>query len=98
MTCVDGAETIEKYQNARDSGNSFQAVILDLTVPGGMGGKETIEKLNEIDPGVTAIVASGYAEDPVITDYRDFGFRGVITKPYTIDGLRKVLHEVLNMS
>lgn len=98
VTCLNGAEVIEKYQDARDSGNPFQAVILDLTIPGGMGGRETIDRLKEIDPGITAIVTTGYADDPVITDYRDHGFKGVITKPFSIEGLKTVLHEVLKES
>ena len=98
VTCIDGAEAIEKYQDARDSDNPFQAVILDLTVPGGMGGRKTLEHLKEMEPGVTAIVSSGYADDQVITDYRDYGFKGAITKPYRIDALKAVLHEVLTES
>ena len=98
VTCSNGTEAIEKYQDARDSGNPFQAVMLDLTIPGGMGGRETIEHLKEFDPSVTAIVASGYSDDPVVTDYRDYGFTGAITKPFSIESLGEVLHEVLNKS
>jgi|TARA_B100000315_G_scaffold260759_1_gene324913 PAS domain S-box-containing protein len=98
VTCADGAEAIEMYQEGRDSDSSFQAVILDLTIPGGMGGRVTLEHLREMDPGVTAIVASGYAADQVVTDYRDYGFKGAITKPYRLEGLKAVLHEVLNKS
>lgn len=80
------------------SRNPFSAVILDLTIPGGMGGRETIKQLTEMDPGVTAIVASGYADDLVVTDYRDYGFKAAISKPYRIKDLSAVLHEVLNQS
>lgn len=61
-----------------------------------MGGSEAIRQLKEMDPDVTAIVASGYSDDPVMTDYKEYGFKGVISKAYLIKGLRKVLHEVLN--
>jgi CheY-like chemotaxis protein len=98
VTCEDGAETVEKYKDAMGSGNPFSAVILDLTIPGGMGGLEAIGKLKELDPGVRAIVASGYSADPIMTACRDYGFRGAIVKPYRIKGLREVLDEVLNES
>jgi two-component system cell cycle sensor histidine kinase/response regulator CckA len=69
---------------------------LDLTIPGGMGGKETIKGLLEIDPQVKAIVSSGYSSDPVISEYKDYGFRGVVSKPYSIEQLAETLHKVIN--
>lgn len=98
VTCKDGAEAIEKYQHAMASGKPFNAVILDLTIPGGMGGSETIKKLNRLDPDVVAIVASGYSNNSVIDDFRDYGFRGVITKPYQLTELSEVMHRVLSES
>jgi len=92
----DGAEAIESYKIARESGQPFDVVILDLTVPGGMGGKEAIRKLLEIDPGVKAIVSSGYSNDPVMAEFRGYGFRGVIAKPYKIKELSEVLYNVIN--
>jgi len=71
-------------------------MILDLTVPGEMGGKETIKKLREIDPQVTAIVSSGYSDDPIMADFQKYGFSGVITKPYKVTELSKILQEVIN--
>lgn len=87
----EGAEAVTKYIEAKDAGRCFDAVVLDLTVPGGMGGKEAVIKLREIDPMVKAIVSSGYANDSMISDFREFGFSGVVTKPYKIGDLEKML-------
>jgi two-component system cell cycle sensor histidine kinase/response regulator CckA len=86
-----GAEAIEQYGEAKKAGQPFDAVILDLTIPGGIGGKETIKKLLEIDPGVKAIVSSGYATDPIISEYKEYGFSAVVTKPYNVAQIEKVL-------
>jgi len=91
----NGAEAIESYKSAMESGNPFDAVILDLTIPGGMGGKEALRRLILVDPGIKAIVASGYSNDPVVTDFERYGFKGVIAKPYTAMELIKLLNEVL---
>jgi len=92
----DGEDAIEQFKKARKSGRPFDAVILDLTIPGGMGGKDTIEKLREINKEIRAIISSGYSEDPIISDYRDYGFSGVVSKPYTTEQLSEVLHDVLS--
>ena len=92
---IDGAEAIELYKEATESGNPFDAVIIDLTIPGAMGGKKTIQKLREIDPGVKAIVSSGYSNDPIMADFRMHGFKGVIAKPYETKELSEVLHRVI---
>lgn len=91
----DGAQAVEMYKKAMESGNPFDAVILDLTVRGGMGGKEAIKKLIEIDSKIKAIVSSGYSNSPVMTSYKDYGFIGVIAKPYNINELSKKLNEIL---
>lgn len=91
----DGGQAIDKYAQAKESGRVYDGVILDLTVPGGMGGKETIEKLLKIDPQVKAIVSSGYSDDPILANFEDYGFSGVIAKPYNIAELSKILHEVI---
>ncbi len=78
-----------------ESKEPFDVVILDLTCESGMGGKEAIEKLLEIDPDVKGIVSTGYSNDPVVTNFRDYGFCGVLTKPYTIEALRKCLHDLI---
>lgn len=68
---------------------------MDLTIPGGMGGKEVIKNLLEIDPEVKAIVSSGYSNDPIMADYEKYGFSGSIAKPYGIEKLNKILHQVM---
>lgn len=93
--CGDGVQMISLYRSAIESGKAFDAVIMDLTVPGGMGGKEAMDRLLEIDPEVKGIVSSGYNNDPILSSYRDYGFRGVVTKPYTLIELGDVLHAVL---
>ena len=91
----EGAETLVEYQAARTAGRPFAAVILDLTIPGGMGGKETIRRLREIDPGVRAIVSSGYSNDAVIADFRAHGFMAMVAKPYRMEDLSRVLTEAI---
>ncbi|MCL5773143.1 MAG: ATP-binding protein, partial [Firmicutes bacterium] len=92
----NGAEAVEKYNNAMESGILFDAVIMDLTIPGGMGGEEAVKKLKEINPGIKAIVSSGYSNDPIISNFKEYGFSGVVNKPYTIQELSRVLYEVIN--
>ena len=89
----DGAEAIALYEQAQESQFPFNVVILDLTVPGGMGGKEAIEKLIELDPQAKAIVSSGYSTDPVMSNFREYGFSSVVSKPYKIEELREALHK-----
>jgi two-component system, cell cycle sensor histidine kinase and response regulator CckA len=91
----DGEEAIEKYIKSMKEGRPFDAVILGLTVPGGMGGKETIRQLKEIDPGVKAAVTSGYSHNPVMTNFRDYGFSGAVPKPFGINKLGRVLHDMI---
>ena len=94
----DGSETVQKFTAAHRAGRSFDLVVMDLTVPGGMGGREAIEALPRIDPRVKAIVSSGYSSDPVLANYRAYGFRGMVAKPYKIDDFTRVLREVLRES
>ncbi len=91
----EGSEAIEIYTKAKSEGRSFDAVILDMTIPGGMGGKETIQKLTEIEPGIRAIVSSGYSHGPIMAEYRKFGFCGVVAKPYTVEDLARSVHEAI---
>jgi signal transduction histidine kinase/CheY-like chemotaxis protein len=90
-----GEEAVELYRKAKRSGKAFEACILDLTVPGGLGGKETILKLRRIDPKVKGIVSSGYSNDPVMSKYREYGFSGVIKKPYRLYDLSRVINNVM---
>jgi two-component system cell cycle sensor histidine kinase/response regulator CckA len=91
----NGSEAIELYKRALEGGRPFDAAIMDLTIPGGLGGKEAVKKLIEIDPKVKAIVASGYFSDPVMADFKAHGFIGVITKPYDLQTLSRTLRTVL---
>jgi CheY-like chemotaxis protein len=91
----DGTEAISLYRKARESSYPFDVVVLDLTVPGGMGGAEAIERLREIDPEIKAVVSSGYSNDPIMADYTKYGFRGVIAKPYTAKELSQTLNSVI---
>jgi len=95
-TARDGTESIDLYKRAMKSGNAFDAVIMDLTIRGGMGGKDAIQKLKEIDPEIKAIVSSGYSTDPIMSNFREYGFVGVIAKPYKNKELSELLYEVIS--
>jgi PAS domain S-box-containing protein len=95
-TVADGAEAIQVYEAARQRGEPFHAVIMDLTIPQGMGGKETIRQLKELDPKVRAIVSSGYSNDPVMAEFREYGFSGVVPKPYNSEDLAGALDELFD--
>lgn len=90
----NGEETLEKYKKAQGSSRPFDFVVLDLTIPGGMGGKETIQRLLAIDPQVKAIVSSGYSDDPVMSNFKHYGFKGVVPKPYKLDKVSEVIHTI----
>ena len=91
----DGMEALRVYQEARASGQPFDAVIMDLTIPGGMGGKEAVQKLLEADPGARVVVSSGYSTDPVVANFKEHGFCGCLAKPYQMEDLGRVLREAL---
>ncbi len=91
----EGSEAVDLYARAAESGRPFDAVIMDLTVRGGMGGKEAVRKVIEINPAAKVIVSSGYSEDPVMADFRKHGFSGVVAKPYRIDELGAALDRIL---
>lgn len=96
VECVaDGTAALVMYQDAQNSKTPFDLVILDLSVAGGMGGKETIARLREVDPNVRAIVCSGYSNDPVLANYRRYGFAGIVEKPYKPDDLLQAIRDVL---
>ena len=91
----DGKEGIKIYEEARASGRPIDAVVMDLTIPGGMGGKDAARELLRTDPDAKLIVSSGYSTDPVMSDFRAHGFRAVISKPYRIEELGETLRRVL---
>ena len=96
VECAENGEVaVEKFRQARNSGTPFDIVILDLTIRGGMGGEEAIGKLREIDPDVTAIVSTGYSDNPVVSEYRTYGFATYLNKPYTIHSLKESLDSLL---
>ena len=90
----DGEEAIDLYRRAMAGGSRYDVVIMDLTIPGGMGGREAVLKLREIDPNLKAIVSSGYSNDPVMADFQAYGFQGVASKPFDTERLSRVLHEI----
>lgn len=91
----DGKDAVAAYESALKENRRFDLVVSDLSIPGGMGGKDTIKRLWEIDPEVRAIVSSGYANDPVMSRFEEFGFTGMIAKPYSIDAMCQKVSEVL---
>jgi CheY-like chemotaxis protein len=92
---VDGHEALAKYKTSLEEGVPFDVVIMDLTIPGGMGGKEAIQGLLDLDPKARAIVSSGYSDDPLIADYRNYGFKGALAKPYRLRELSSMMRRVL---
>jgi PAS domain S-box-containing protein len=92
---AEGAEGARMYEEAMQEGRPFDMVLLDLTIPGGAGGKDTIRDLLRIDPSAKVIASSGYSNDPVMADYRAYGFREVIAKPYRITELGEMLQGVM---
>ncbi len=97
-TVEDGDEAIASFLDARKSGKSFDAVILDLTVKGGMGGEMTLRKMQEIDPDVRAVVSTGYADNHIVAGFRSYGFAAFLNKPYRIDALKDCLSALLGRS
>jgi len=94
--CENGTEAVRMYEQAFKSGEPYAAVLMDLTIPGEMGGKETIGRLLEIDPQVKGIVSSGYSNDPVMANYARYGFCGVVSKPYDALELGRTLYMVID--
>jgi CheY-like chemotaxis protein len=91
----DGAEAIEMYSKAIETGKPYDVVVLDLTIPGAMGGKEAVKKLLELDPELKAVVCSGYSDDPVMSNYHEYGFKGKMAKPFDFKTLSRVLNDVI---
>lgn len=92
---LDGQQAIQLYTEAMQKDQRFDLVIMDLTIPGGMGGKEAIGTLLEIDPHARALVSSGYSNDPVMANYRAYGFAGIVAKPYLLDELAEAIGRIL---
>jgi CheY-like chemotaxis protein len=91
----DGSETVARYHESINKGQPYDLLVMDLSIPGGMGGAAAMEKIRQMDPGVRAIVSSGYSDDPVMSRYLDYGFRAVLPKPYQPQELRELVEELL---
>ncbi len=96
-TAVDGNETLEKYAAAAEQGDPFNLVIMDLTIPGGMGGQEAVKKLLDIDPRARVIVSSGYSSDSILTKYDEYHFMGKLAKPFKLKELKQEITRVLQV-
>ncbi len=92
----DHAKGIQLYEKAMEEKHPFDTVIMDLTIPGSMGGLEAMKKLKKIDRNAKVIISSGYSEDRAMSKFREYGFCGVVAKPYKVEDLAKVIHNVLN--
>jgi CheY-like chemotaxis protein len=92
----DAATMLQRYEEAFKEGHPFDLVMMDLTIPGGMGGKEAIHELKKIDPTAKAIVSSGYGMDPIMTRSKDFGFCGSISKPFDLTQLEQSVQDALS--
>ncbi len=93
-TTRDGQTAIDVFSEAISRGKNFDAILLDLTIPGGMGGKEAIQHLRKLDPHLKALVTSGYSDDPILADFQTYGFQGILVKPYKIIDLAKTLESL----
>lgn len=94
-TASDGNDAFKMFVKAFDAGRPYDLVFMDLTIPGGLGGKDAVKKFCELDPEIKVIVSSGYSNDPVLSDYKKYGFSGIVVKPYKMDDLYKQLNKFL---
>jgi CheY-like chemotaxis protein len=92
---ADGRATLAACRQALEAGKPFDLVIMDLTIPGGMGGRQTIQELRKLDPDIKAIVSSGYPDDPILANCYDFGFQGVLRKPFRLEDLERLLLQII---
>jgi CheY-like chemotaxis protein len=95
MLASDGAEAVRLYEEAAGTAEAVDVIIMDLTIPGGMGGKEAVQKILAIDPAAKVIVSSGYSNDSTLASYQEYGFCGAVRKPYKLDELARVISEAL---
>ena len=94
-TATDGEEAVEVYREHFKNQKPFHVVIMDLNVPEGMGGDKAVDKILEIDPNANMILSSGYANDPMMLKYREYGFHGAIAKPFDLDALKMAIESTL---
>jgi CheY-like chemotaxis protein len=91
---ANGADAVKEYQKQKEAGQGYAAVIMDLTIPGGMGGKDAIIEILAIDREAKVFVSSGYSSDPVMINYQDYGFAGVIAKPFDLAAMQELLEKL----
>ncbi len=94
VTTVDGNEAINRYRQAWEIGEPFQAVVMDLTIPSGIGGVEVLRRLRTVNPAIKAVVSSGYANDPIVADYARYGFASAVVKPFYFEELHVILQRI----
>lgn len=92
---TDGVDAVKEYKKYKDEGAPFAAVIMDLTIPGGMGGKDAVTEILAIDSEAKVFVSSGYSVDPIMVNFQDHGFSGVICKPFDMADMQKTLSPLL---
>ncbi len=90
-----GQEAIDKYKDAHKRGDPYDLVIMDLTIPGGMGGKETVTEILKIDKDAKCVITSGYGDDPVVANYQQYGFKAAIQKPFQLEKLITLANELI---
>ena len=95
MVASDGSEGIGLYEKAAEEERPFDLVIMDLTIQGGTGGREAIKELKRVDPAAKVIVSSGYFDDPIMSNFEQYGFSGVAPNPYRIEDLAQAIQEIL---
>jgi CheY-like chemotaxis protein len=95
MSAREGIEAVDLYKKEKMAGHPFDMVILDLSIPHGLGGKETIDLLRNFDPAVKAVISSGFTDDPVVKDFSHYGFSERLTKPYNIHEMKNLLEKVI---
>jgi CheY-like chemotaxis protein len=95
MSAREGIEAVDLYKKEKMAGHPFDMVILDLSIPHGLGGKETIDLLRNFDPAIKAVISSGFTDDPVVKDFSHYGFSERLTKPYNIHEMKNLLEKVI---
>ena len=95
ICAADGEQAVEKYKRAKNSDAPIDLIIMDLTIPRGMGGKEAVKEILAINPEAKVLVSSGYSTDPIMANYREYGFSGAMAKPYQLEDLRKIIDQIL---
>jgi CheY-like chemotaxis protein len=91
----DGKEAVSLYKTQLDQGERFHVVIMDLTIPGGMGGKDAVSEILAVDPEAKVIVSSGYSNDPIMAHYKEYGFSAAIAKPFDLQSLKNIVETLV---